>query len=156
MCNQISRRLFPQRAKDRSGGMKIRDMCWMSSESERHTDTLVNRLEKRGRIPCEMRFQSVSLRRLLLKLWTVLWAHKNKGFRQLRLKSQSSQETFAWPGGWERRCRVCWCFQSRLALYHHIHLVHAAVVGLCLQALSGLNFFREGFTVHNAELYLRK
>lgn len=70
------------------------------------------------------------------------------------LKPQSSRETFAWPGGWEER--VCWYFQYRLALYHHIHLGHAAVLGSCLQALSGHNFIIEGFTVHNASNYLWK
>lgn len=53
-------------------------------------------------------------------------------------------------GGLGKGDVVCWYFQYRLALYHHINLGHAAVLGSCLQALSGHNFIIEGFTIHNA------
>lgn len=103
-CNRISHRLFPQRAKDVSGGMKIRDVLddfwgwtahWHFSKWGWETKKNSLRIVVSVSLFKETSFRNSGLSCEHIKS-TVSdscgWA----------LKPQSSRETFAWPGGWER------------------------------------------------------
>lgn len=78
------------------------EMCSMSSEGERHTDTLVNGVEKLGRIPWDLQFKKTAFRNFGLSWEHIkkIWFPTDAGWE---LKSQGSRETFAWPEGSGRK-----------------------------------------------------